>query len=342
MPDISVPTTAPSTPSAPVSSSSPSPSTTTSTPSPTGTGSVSDIANSQLNKDTQSGAPDAQKENVETKQEAIKEEIRKHKLKVNGREVEFDEPEVIRRAQLAESAQQRFQEASVMKKQAEQFFEALMNDPRSILSHPEIAKKLNMREFAEDFLSQELKNELMDPAEREMSELREFKRKHEEETTGRQQREQETAQQGRAREAQQKAAKDFDVNITEALTQTNLPKTPYTVKRVAEILLGARKNGYDMDIATAVDMVKEGYQTDLGAMVGGLEPEMLIKMFGDDMIKKLRKHDLAQLKNKLNPPQAQPAPIPAQSNPFQKHNDSAPVAMKSGEWLEMIRKKAGV
>jgi hypothetical protein len=69
-----------------------------------------------------------------------------------------------------------------MKKQAEQFFEALMNNPQEVLRHPEIAKKLKLREFAEEFLSAELQNELMDPVERELKELREFKQKQEEET----------------------------------------------------------------------------------------------------------------------------------------------------------------
>ena len=301
---------------------------------------MGDIADRQLNG-SDTPAPEVKQEVSEAKKEEVKEAIRRHKLKVNGKEMEFDEPEVIRRAQLAESAQQKFQEASTMKKQAEQFFEALMNDPKSVLMHPEIAKKLNFRELAEEYLSSELKRDLMDPAEREMEELREFKRKHEEDSTNRQKSEQETAQQKRSKELQQKAAQDFDVKITDALSQTNLPKTAYTVKRVAEILLGAHKNGYAMDIATAVDMVKEGYQTDLGAMVGGLEPEQLLKMFGDDIVKKLRKHDLAQIKSKLNP--QQPTAVQANpSQPSQKRNDSEPAPMKQNEWLESIRRKAGL
>ena len=332
----STPTTSPS-PS--VSSSAPSTSAPTpSAPSQGTASSMSDIASKQLNNNNPTEAKPA----VEAaKQEAIKEEIRKHKLKINGREVELDEPEVIRRAQMSESADQRYKEAATMKKQAEQFFEALLNDPKSVLTHPEIAKKLNIREFAEEMLSAELKRELMDPVERELEDLREFKRKQEEDITNRTKKEQETAQQARAREAQQKAAKTFDTDITQALAQTNLPKTAYTVKRVAEILLGARKNNYAMDVATAVDMVKEGYQTDLHAMVGGLDPEMMIKMFGDDLVKKLRKHDLAQLKSKLSPQQS-PA---VQANPTsapQKRNDSESTAMKHSEWLETIRRKAGV
>ncbi len=340
MSDSAPSTSTPSAPSsAPTTSSSPAPSSSSSSPAQnqSAPSSLSSIADKQLNGEPATPAAPA----TEAKKEAIKEEIRKHKLKVNGKEMEFDEPEVIRRAQLAESAQQKFQEASAMKKQAEQFFEALMNNPQEVLRHPEIAKKLKLREFAEEFLSAELQNELMDPIERELKELREFKQKQEEEITNRSKKEQETAQQTRAREAQNKAAKEFDTNITEALAQTNLPKTAYTVKRVAEILLGARKNGYAMDINTAVDMVKEGYQTDLGAMVGGLEPEQLLKMFGDDIVKKLRKHDLAQLKSKLNP-QSAAAPSPQPTAQPQKRNDSGPTPMKQAEWMEMIRKKAGV
>lgn len=303
---------------------------------------MSDIADKQLRGNEQPQA-EGQPQQTEAQKEAIKEEIRKMKLKVNGRDVEMDESEVIRRAQLAESAQQRYQEAAQMKKQAEQFFQTLLEDPRSVLMHPEIAQKLNFRELAEEYLSTELKKELMDPVERELEELREFKRKQEEEVQNRQKQEQETVKQRQMREMQQRAAQELDVKITETLKQSNLPKTAYTVKRVAEVLLNAQKNGFDLDIPTAVDMVRDGYNTDLREMIGNLQPDMIVKMFGDDLVKKLRKHDLAQLKAKLKPQEAAPAEGVAQPTPTPRQKqDAEPKYMKQDEWKEAMRKKLGL
>jgi hypothetical protein len=303
---------------------------------------MSDIADKQLRGDSQDGSVETQNGTSEAQKEAIKEEIRKMKLKVNGREVEMDEGEVIRRAQLAESAQQRYQEAAQLKKQAEQFFEALLQDPKSVLMHPDVAQKINFRELAEEYLSTELKRELMDPVERELEELREFKRKQEEELTNKQKQEQETVKQRQIREMQQRAAKEYDTKITEALSQSNLPKTAYTVKRVAEILLNAQKSGFDMDIPTAVDMVREGYNTDLQAMIGNLPPDMIIKMFGDDLIKKLRKHDLAQLKARAKPQEQPVEGVPQHTPSPRSKPDAEPKYMKPDEWKEMLRKKAGL
>lgn len=58
-------------------------------------------------------------------------EERKFKLKVNGREVELPESEVIKRAQIAEAAQLRFQEASALYKQAQEIAARFNGTPQA-------------------------------------------------------------------------------------------------------------------------------------------------------------------------------------------------------------------
>jgi hypothetical protein len=322
------PTSAPSSsPSPSASSSTPSSSAPTSSPTPSSTAPVG-------------GTPSPTPPGDAAKAEAArKEEIRKHKLKVNGREVELDEPEVIRRAQLAEAADAKFREAADMRKQMEQFVEQLRSDPMSILTHPDIG--LDFKALAEQHLTKELQRELLSPEQRELEDLREWRR--EQETQAEQQRQEQMtrAQRQEMQRLEQQAAENYDRQITEVLNHSGLPKTAHTVKRVAELLYGALEKGYDLDVATAVDMVRQGYMTDISALVGGLDGDHLVKTLGDDVVKKLRKHDLAQLRKQREAAGA-PQPQPVVTDGAGRQREEQPRKLNTHQWIEEARKKAGV
>jgi hypothetical protein len=259
------------------------------------------------------------------------------KLKVGGREVELEEPEVIRKAQLAEGAEQKFREAAEMRKQAQQFVEALRTNPMAVLTHPELG--INFRELAEQYLGTELQKELMSPEQRELEELRSFKRQQEEAAQAQAQQQQTTAQRKAEMEAVQRAQAQYDRDITEVLQKSQLPKSPYTVKRVAEVLMSALEKGYELDVPTAVDMVRERYVQDIQAMVGGLDGESLIKMLGDGVLGKLRKYDLARIKAKIQPEQSTAAPqVTAQPAASGKEQER----LRPQEWIKQMRQRAGV
>ncbi len=265
------------------------------------------------------------------------EEVRKWKLKVNGQERELGESELLRRAQLGYSADEKFQQASEMRQMTEQFFDALKKNPLAVLTHPELG--INFREVAEGYLAKELQREMLPPEQRELEDLREFKRKQEEDAQTREQEQMTQTQQNEARQLQARAAKEYDTKITEVLQATNLPKTPYTVKRVAELLKGALTKGYDLDVQTAVDMVNEGYNKDFKSLFGGLKGEPLVKFLGDDVLREIRQYDLARIKAKLESPAA-----PAQATPpsTPRTNTAEQPQMRPAEWLDMVRKKAGI
>jgi len=176
-----------------------------------------------------------------------------------------------------------------MRKSAEQFFEAFMNDPKSVLMHPEVAAKINFRKLAEEYLGTELQREMMTPEERELKDLREYKTSQDKAREDGERTTRETAATQAAAELQQRAAADYDKKITDVLAKTNLPKNAYTVKRVAELLHGALSKGYDLDVPTAVDMVREGYLGDVQALVGGLDGDALFSILGPEVAKKIRK-----------------------------------------------------
>jgi hypothetical protein len=272
--------------------------------------------------------------------EAEKEAIRRHKLKVNGREIEVDEVEVLRRAQLASAADEKFREAAEMRKSAEQFFETLKTNPKAILMNPEFQQMIGFREIAEEYLGGELKRELMDPVQRELEDLRDFKRKQEDALKSQEQERLTQTQQRELQQLQQRAMQEYDTKITEALQTSSIAKTPEAVSRVVGLMEKALTNGYDLDPATAVAMVQDQYRSDLQAMTSTLDGEQLVKFFGDDIIKKLRKFDLTRIKQQLEPaPAAAPAPSPLAREPKQPSQNQG---LRPNEWLDRIAQKAGI
>jgi Txe/YoeB family toxin of Txe-Axe toxin-antitoxin module len=273
---------------------------------------------------------------AEAKEEARKEAERRLKLKINGQEREYTEAEVIRRAQMAESADEKFKKASEMQRQAEQFIEALKTNPLAILTHPEMG--INFREIAEQYLGEHVRKEMMDPVERELEELREFKRQQEE---GRRQLEEEqmTAQQRAEQEKlRQQTAQYYDRKITEVLKATNLPKTPNTIKRVAEVLKNAVNNGYELDVETAVDLVNEDYRNDVSSLFGSLEGDALISALGEDLVKKIRTHDIARMKAKLAG-SSQPAAVADKAKAPPRRESEGKRQLTEAEWKEQARRR---
>lgn len=333
-------TAAPSTPAAPSStpSTSSAPASAPATPSNSAPSSTSAQAAAQS---TGSGGGDPGAKSAGTTDQsppsaaAVAEAVRKHKLKVNGKEMELEEPEVLRRAQLAEAAEQKFQEAAKARREAAQVLEMLKQNPLAVLTKLGI----NTREFSEKYLAGELQKEMLTPEQRELMELRDFRSQQEKAQQEAQRVAQEQAQQREFAALQERAAKEYDTKITEVLTQTNLPKTPETVKRVAGLLKNALEKGYELDVPTAVDMVKQGYMGDVQSLLAGLKGEHLVKMLGDSLLKEIRQYDLARIKAKLNPQQDPAAPAAA---PVARERSEPSKYMNQDQWIEQLRKKAGV
>ena len=123
---------------------------------------------------------------------------------------------------------------------------------------------------------------------------------------------------------------------------SGLPKTPQTLKRVAELMHSALKKGYELDVATAVDMVRESYQNDMMELYGKLDGDKLVGLLGEDLAKKIRMYDLQRLKAKHNPPPSEATLQQQQQAAPRRTEPKAPTTMRTSDWLDQIRKKAGV
>jgi hypothetical protein len=273
----------------------------------------------------------------ETKEEVKKEAERRHKLKVNGQEREYTEAEVLRRAQLAEAADEKFKTAAEKEKHFAQFFEALRANPLAVLTHPELG--INFREVAENFLGEHVRKEMMDPVERELEELREFKRQQEESRTKAEEEGKKKQMTEKQRQLHQQATEYYDRKISDVLQASNLPKTPNTIKRVAEVLQNAVNNGYELDVETAVDLVNEDYRGDIGSLTKGLDGEALIGVLGEEVVKKIRSFDIARMKAKLAGTTQPAAEAEKRRQPSTQQRDQSKQFLTESEWKAEARKR---
>lgn len=218
------------------------------------------------------------------------------KLVIDGKEEELPIEEVKRLAQLNKAGHKKFEEAAKLRREAEEKEAKWNRDLKAILrekmaSNPETIKDL------EDVFAEYIEQQRETPEQKEQrtmrEQLEEYKRRAEEA--------QKSVEQRQFEELQQKSQKIIGDMITGNLKDSGLPQTPYTVKRVAEYMSVLRGAGYSLEqinMKDVVHRVRSDYNQDLTQMIAPMDGDMIIKLFGDDLVNKIRKADLARLKAK--------------------------------------------
>ena len=226
---------------------------------------------------------------------------RKMKLKVKGQEIELLESEVIKRAQLAEAAEQKFQNASKVQKQAESFIRALRENPEEVLGHEALG--INLEDFAEKILYKKLEKEMVPPEERERrAEKEELARYREQER-----KDKEAKAQQENEQLKEKYRQDWSKKFSEALDSGGLPKTDWTVQRMAQYMKQALQKGYKhIQPSDVVDMVRQDWVNAQKQMFSNLDPEKLVSILGEDVANKVRKHNLSKFENQDSRPKSEP------------------------------------
>jgi hypothetical protein len=219
-----------------------------------------------------------------------------YEVKVNGKIRKYTEDEMVARARMAESADERFSEAAKIKKQAEavigrirdpeQMMDALM-DPALGLSKDQIRAKFEAwyeREFIETEKLTEPEKKLRD-AEAKLKKYAEDDKKREEAKT--------KAEQD---DLTAKARGEIQKQIIEALDTNSLPKTNFTVRRLAYWIQRNQQNGFNAPVSLLVSQVRNEFNSTIRDMVESSDGEALVQLMGEGIIQKLRKYDLEQLK----------------------------------------------
>ena len=222
-------------------------------------------------------------------------EAKKYKLLVDGADVEVDETELIRRAQKATGAEKRFEEANRLRDQLNAILSEL-KDPKkvfSLLSRPEIGH--DIKNLASEWLYENVvKPEQMSTEERIKFERERAMQENEQIKRERDEYKKLIDEEREKRETALEMER-LDREMTKTLSQSNLPKTPQTVSRMAYYMKLGHERGVSLTPDDVLPFVRKDFEDSLKALVGGLDGDTLEAFLGSDVSEKIRKHTLAKV-----------------------------------------------
>lgn len=242
-------------------------------------------------EELEDGDLEEEEEDSEDEKKAEKEAKKKWKLKVGGKEVEIeDENELIKRAQMGYSAEQKWQEAAQMKKELEGFIGTLQNNPTKALE----MMGFDVDELAKSHLENRIQEMQKSPEQlekerlqKELEEIRQEREKEKEESRNRE-----------LRQMQEKYAVEVETQISDALdTMKTLPKSPYTVKRIADAMILAFQSGkYDVTANDVLPIVEKQIKAELQEMFGVMPEELIEAVVGKENFNRVRKKRVSRAK----------------------------------------------
>ena len=230
-----------------------------------------------------------------------KKTLKQLKIKFNGKEYTEDLPFEIpdddkareymtKQLQLSKQAATKAQDYSELEKEVRSFVEELKKNPRRVLSDPNICVDIN--QLADQIIEEEIQNSQKSPEQLEKekleAELRSIKEEREKEKKELQEKEFERVQ---AQEFER-----YDMLITQAIEKSDLPKSPYIVKKMADYLLLGIQEGLDVSPDDVLPLVREEMQNDLKEMFALMPEEVVEQIVGKDVINKIRKKQVAKAK----------------------------------------------
>ncbi|NDC24780.1 MAG: hypothetical protein EB120_12555 [Proteobacteria bacterium] len=230
-----------------------------------------------------------------------KKTLKSLKIKFNGREYEeelpFEIPDdedardyMARHLQMSKLAQHKSQEEANLRKEVNSFIEQLRKNPRKILSDPNLG--VDVKQLAAQIIEEEIENSQKSPEqlekERIENELRELREQYE--------REKEESRTKEFERLQEIEFERYDNLMTKALESSDLPKSPYVVKKMADYMLMALDAGVEVTPEDILPLVRDEIQDDLKQMFAVMPDEVVEKVIGKDVFNRIRKKNLAKAK----------------------------------------------
>lgn len=242
-------------------------------------------------------------ESQETPKEAaaeVKKEIaalkKKFNLKVNGKskDVELDmsnDKEIQKYLEKAMGADEKFQEAAMTKKQMEWLVNELKTNPLSVLKHKDLG--IDVKKMAEMILNEELDEMSKTPEQKELEEMKRKLKEFEEEKNKSENEKRELELQ----RMQEQASLDLDNQMTEALSKSSLPKSPYAIKRIADAMIEAVNLGYtNVTPEQVMPYVEQQITEEINKLFESSPDEVIEKLAGKGRLDNYRKGKVAKAK----------------------------------------------
>ena len=246
-------------------------------------------------------ASDAAAELLEKKESGEKltkteeKKLKEYELKVNGRveRVKFDpnnDEEVKNWLQKARSSDSKFQEAAEVRKAAMQFIDDLKKNPRRVLSDPNIG--VDLKKFAEEIMNDQIAEMEKSPEVREKEALQKELQKIKEERDA----EKKASDAREMARIQAEHERNLESEMSVALDISGLPKTPRTVKHMAEMMIIAMQNGIELSAKEIAPIIKNTTLKEFKDVVNSLTDDQLDEFLGKEVLGRMSKRRVAKAK----------------------------------------------
>lgn len=246
------------------------------------------------------GSEDSGQEAQEAAQQvAAKKKIKQLKLKFNGKEsveelpFEIDEDQqdwYVRQLQKAKLADHKANEYSQLEREVGAFIKELRTNPKKALANPAIG--LDIKELAASILQEEIERSQKSPeqlrAEEAEAKLQELMSERE--------REKYELEQKQLEMLTEREYERYDNLMSSAIESSDLPKSPYVVKKMTEYMMMAIENGIDVEPKDVIPMIREEIHDDIRQMFGQMPAEIIEQIIGKDTLGKLKSRRVAAAK----------------------------------------------
>lgn len=259
----------------------------------------------QENSEAEGQTPDAPLTKVEIKR------LKALKIKVDGQEYDEalpfemdDTPEnreyMTKHLQMSKMSNKRAQTASDLQKKIDAIGDYLSQAKGDKKKLRALVKELGVdeKELAASIIEEEIENSKKSPEqldkerlEAELRDLKEHQKKSKEDWE--------------AREKERlygQEAERYDMLVSKAIETSDLPKSPYVVKKMADYMLLGLENGIDIHPDDVISLVREEIQGDIQQMFAVMPEEIVEKLIGKDVLGKIRKRNVQKAKGAGQPP----------------------------------------
>lgn len=259
-------------------------------------------------------------------QEAQIELAKRISMKINGQEQEFDLSnddhieKLKEMAQKGEGADQKFQEAAKLRKQMEAFVSLMKDNPIEALKRlghdPDSLAERHMEERIKEMQKSPEQVE-REKLQKELDDLRKEREQIELEK-----------QEAERRAAQESYSRKLDTDISEALQNSALPRSPLVVKRIAEYLAAGLQKNPNISVKDVMPVVEKQIQQDVRDMFGKMSEDMIEQIIGKDFSNKLRKKNIAKMRKPVETASNVKSTGKSEINATRSKEPAKPVAAK--------------
>ncbi len=208
------------------------------------------------------------------------------------------------------TADSRSQQASRQEKLVKEIAEMIQTNPWELLQRA----GYDPRQLAEEYLTQAIEEEMLPENERELRKIRaekeELERQYKEELTRKEQQQ--------IKQAVVQAQQEITSQIIDSLENSNLPKSPDVVKRIANYMYLAEQRGVNVPIKQIIPLVEQDLRNLNASILKSLDPNNRINYIGEDLLKQIRQDDLARLKRPESKGTSVPQTKPSQNKKLTK------------------------